>query len=277
MQRLNLYTGGHPFQSDDLQIMQDGIIDVLKGMCIGLGNSNQAYIISGISPAGLGHTAGYIYYNGEVYPVDAVGSLPALFIGAQRYWQIVENTIAPSPVTYQDLTSKIVHVRRRMVQIVATPTPVNSILVSSVVRLNQIQGLTPQGGIIMYSGSTSNFTLTGTYAGLGKSGTQLDGWALCNGKSQFIPGTNTQIVTPDLRGRFIVGLSDTDPDYNIIGDIGGSKMHTLTSQQAGYYANQMYANVGSQTQVPTSQSLTAATPHENRPPYYTLAYIIKLI
>lgn len=276
MQKLNLYQGGHPFQADDLKIMQDGIIDVLKGMCIGLGNNNQAYIISGILPAGLGTTAGYIYYNGEVYPVDAAGAL-AMFVGQQRYFQIQEQTLAPSPVNYQDTNSRIVHVRRRMVQIGATLTPPNSVLASSVVRLNQIQGLTPQRGIIMYSGPVTNFTAAGVHAGLGNPNTQLEGWALCNGKSQFIPGTSTQIVTPDLRGRFIVGLSDTDVDYNAIGDIGGEKTHTLNSLETGYYNSQIYVNNGSQTQSPVSTSIVAPTAHENRPPYYTLAYIIKLL
>lgn len=52
----------------------------------------------------------------------------------------------------------------------------------------------PMGSIIMYTGDASNF---GSY-GIGKTGTELEGWALCNGYNG----------TPDLSDRFIVTASD---------------------------------------------------------------------
>lgn len=65
--------------------------------------------------------------------------------------------------------------------------------------------IAPAGGIIMYHGDMSNFDDTG----LGTKGTELDGWALCNGKNG----------TPDLRGKFIVGgdKSSNRPEYRSIG------------------------------------------------------------
>ena len=46
------------------------------------------------------------------------------------------------------------------------------------------------------------------------------GFVLCNGQNN----------TPDLRGRFVVGYSDTDNDYDV-NDAGGSKDNTLSESQ----------------------------------------------
>ena len=46
------------------------------------------------------------------------------------------------------------------------------------------------------------------------------GFVLCNGSNS----------TPDLRGRFVVGYSNTDGDYDV-GDAGGSKQVTLSESQ----------------------------------------------
>ncbi len=45
-----------------------------------------------------------------------------------------------------------------------------------------------------------------------------DGWRLCDGIE----------ITPDLRGRFIVGYDSEDGDYDVIGAEGGSNTHNLT-------------------------------------------------
>lgn len=304
MQKLELTTGGHPFQIDDINVLQDGIIDALKGVVNGLGANNQSFIlqgvVDGVSP-GI-YTSGYIYYNGEVYPVDSHATAIILGLGHQYYWQIEEQVISPSPVTYQDSSSQNVHIRRRMKMIEAAPTPANAVLVSSVVRLNQILGLTPKQGIIMYSGSLSNFDTNGK----GKLNTQLDGWALANGNTYGLPGGGT-LTTPDLRSKFIVGYSAIESDYNAIGNTGGEKRHTLDTSELPAHthpndlsvdsADTYIATAGSGWfQTGSGSSFYNATighthtlsggvlanvggggAHENRPPYFVLAYIIKLI
>lgn len=321
MKKLDLFTGGHPLKVDDLALLQDGVIDALKGVCNGLGTGNQAFILSGVVTSGLTISAGYIYFNGEVYPFDAQG-IVALLLGQQLYYEVVEDVLPPSPVTYQDLSVHNVHVRRRIVLTGAFPTPPNSILASSIVRLNQILGITPQKGIIMYSGLSTNFDSNGK----GKSGTQLDGWALCNGNTFTVPGGGT-VVAPNLRGKFIVGFdertSGADTDYDVIGDTGGEKTHTLTKSEIPKHKHTLASGVdggtGSTASVTLQDSITgfggnpvfqngagadldnnisqprthahaltgntgdgttdglAGAAHENRPPYYTLAYIMKLI
>ena len=137
-------------------------------------------------------------------------------------------------------------------------------------------GALPKGAILMWSGDPALLPA---------------GWVLCD-------GTND---TPDLKGRFIVGYDPNDADYNAPGKSGGEKMHTLTVAEtpshahsgqtashtlslwktrlvggthglgaAGKYEVQHFVHQHSFTTA--SQGGGAA--HENRPPYYVLAYIM---
>ncbi|MHA7056519.1 phage baseplate protein [Aquimarina sp. M1] len=129
------------------------------------------------------------------------------------------------------------------------------------------------------------------------------GWALCDGANG----------TPDLKGRFIVGLNKNSNDYNKIGNTGGEEQVILTAEQlpahkhsgktnsAGNHrhrftgaakrgdgggtgsSNDYYKAFTRDTQFAgehTHAFETNATggnkAHENRPPYFVLAYIMKL-
>lgn len=137
----------------------------------------------------------------------------------------------------------------------------------------------PTGGIIIWSGAADAIP---------------DGWALCNGENG----------TPDLRGRFVLGSSDS----RAIGSVGGSEEVTLTEAQIPKHRHFEYLqspgtsvtyyyrfnnSSGSSIGVTinndaierkdTFSSAAAVTsyvgsskPHSNMPPYYTLAYIMKL-
>lgn len=134
------------------------------------------------------------------------------------------------------------------------------------------KGTIPIGGIIMWSGATIP-----------------TGWALCNG------ATVNSITTPDLRNRFIVGTGDT---YTI-GNTGGAASVALTISQmprhnhsytywgqshATGYSHEWEATYGTHNYLDhvtgytggnaTDTSVTDA--HENRPPYYALAYIMRV-
>ena len=146
--------------------------------------------------------------------------------------------------------------------------------------------LVPNGVIVMWAGTTPP-----------------SGWALCDGGGSP--------PRPDLRGRFIVGYDPSDTDYNAIGKPGGLKAVTLTAAQSGLPVHNHSisdpshvhgtpgtllvggtgeAYTGGPTQFPSavtdpaftgitinnSLAQNASQSHENRPPYYTLAYIIKL-
>ena len=120
----------------------------------------------------------------------------------------------------------------------------------------------PSGVIVMWSGSIANIP---------------DGWALCD-------GTNG---TPDLTGRFIVHAdADAGGTYNP-GDIGGENAHTLTvaempSHSHSYNIGKGGDFAGNVHKCPEFQAkywtdyTGGDEAHENRPPYFALAYIMKL-
>lgn len=132
---------------------------------------------------------------------------------------------------------------------------------------------TPSGGIIMWSGAISEIP---------------DGWTLCDGSNG----------APDLRNRFIVGAGDT---YNIE-DTGGQKEVQLTEDEMPSHAHELalyYLSTGDKSEdgwgnmqdhtdegrygygtdvydTPQIRNTGGDQPHENRPPYYAMAYIMKL-
>jgi len=145
-------------------------------------------------------------------------------------------------------------------------------------------GTIPVGGIIMWNGSSPP-----------------SGWALCDGSSG----------TPDLRGKFIAGYNPSNSSYGI-GAKGGEEKHTLTVSEMpahnhsatvstdGLHSHGMQSRgfdvdgwddhapvagssndisthaAGAHTHTVTIGSTGSGSPHENRPPYYVLAYIMRV-
>ena len=112
---------------------------------------------------------------------------------------------------------------------------------------------------------------------------------------------------PDLRGRFVVGYHDSDNDYKTKGTAGGEKKHGLTIDEMPRHAHQVKdyffsenydevgrdgrdyfsnKNIGSKKTDHDNHYLYYlrhdtenqgnGAQHENRPPYYVLAYIMRL-
>jgi len=153
----------------------------------------------------------------------------------------------------------------------------------------------PQGVVMMWSGTIGSIPA---------------GWVLCNG----VLHAPTGYTPPNLSGKFIAGYDAGDADYNAIGDTGGEKTHVLTEAEMPAHAHpgsttgSVNASLGvislfgtgndnnrvrGGDNVPNgatydgntipnhSHSLSIASQgggaaHENRPPFYTLAYIAKL-
>lgn len=124
-------------------------------------------------------------------------------------------------------------------------------------------------------------------------------------------GTNN-FALPDIRGRFIVGYSSANSDYNAVSkdNIGGVDKVTLTTEQIpehNHVKNPLFNklsakagdiddqstpgsidqanaareyNVGSMSEDrwldATIQKVGGGQSHENRPPYFVLAYVIKV-
>ncbi len=185
--------------------------------------------------------------------------------------------------------------------VTATATELNTLdgVTASTAELNILDGLTattsnlntasthyvPSGGIILWSGSTGSIP---------------SGWFLCDGSNG----------TPDLRDRFVVGAGSS----YAVGATGGADSVTLSTSQIPSHTHTFSgttSTIGDHTHSlpdgfgqdgypaieaagPTGANLstgpagahshtfsgtTAATgsgaSHENRPPYYALAYIMK--
>lgn len=140
-----------------------------------------------------------------------------------------------------------------------------------------IGAIVPTGVIVMWSGSVASIPT---------------GWALCNGSNG----------TPDLRSRFIVGATSDastgvtfNADTGVVsgaygpGNTGGSVAHQLSIAEMPAHTH-LTANAltGTATAWPTgggflvngsdgntSSSTGSSDFHENRPPYYALAFIMK--
>jgi microcystin-dependent protein len=130
-----------------------------------------------------------------------------------------------------------------------------------------------KGIIVMWSGSIATIP---------------EGWLLCNGQNG----------TPDLRSRFVVGaatagsLLDTGltvKEFSPTGTKGGVETVTLSIAQMPAHTHSYRAdgsalvgssheyerNSGSHQEGGVTGSTGGSQPHDNMPPYYALAYIMK--
>lgn len=155
-------------------------------------------------------------------------------------------------------------------------------------------GLTAPEGYMLCTGAS---LLIDDYPELYKViGTTFNGAAFEDGKPRPVTdGVHFRI--PDLRGRFIVGYSPNDGAYNELGKTGGAKTVTLTVDQMpkhDHYIMADYLNTKNKNndkcysweKPPIVQDdedhpkktapAGGSKAHENRPPFYALAYIIKV-
>ena len=110
-----------------------------------------------------------------------------------------------------------------------------------------------KGIIVAWSGEVSNIPT---------------GWALCDGANG----------TPNLGGRFILGAGEASGlTTRSIGETGGEENHTLSLNEMNHsHANTSGTIVGDGGPLGVGAVTSTASPHNNMPPFYTLAYIIKL-
>jgi microcystin-dependent protein len=202
-------------------------------------------------------------------------------MGSERLY--IENTPSSSPLIYGEFDNDLVRINGDLdvtggIAVNGTEVINNS---GQWVGPVSISSGVPPGAIVMWSGSSSTIPA---------------GWALCDGTGG----------TPDLRGRFVVGLDPGDPDYQNMGATGGQKEVTLTTDQmpshshgnrvnSGYGSSRSAANTyaaGMTYAASSYRSLRSSATnhtntneivpegggqaHENRPPYFVLAFIIKL-
>ena len=129
-----------------------------------------------------------------------------------------------------------------------------------------------------------------------------EGWALCDGRTYQAKSDTPMLPTPDLQGRFVMAADVTRPP----GAIGGGESHThgitvhghtLTVEQMPSHTHSIQSRFTGQESTyvslsgrgepyqTTSDATGGSQPHahgasssagSNLPPYYALAYIMKL-
>ncbi len=140
------------------------------------------------------------------------------------------------------------------------------------------------GTIKMFGG-----TISGNFDGTGLGVSGWAGWALANGSNG----------TVDLRSRFVVGYDPTNVDYDTIGELGGAEEVSLTESQMPRHNHNISYNAGAgandsptlvaSTAFGTSTSLVKykggagvleaasdGVAHENRPPYFAIAFVQRI-
>jgi microcystin-dependent protein len=252
------------------------------------------YILSGCAVSGGRAASGIMVINGEILTfvggdlqdkvrivemsesITAEGSnYPDSYV--RRYVEFGQNLSNVDTFNFADL--KAFPTNRFLLENSATKT-----------ELEELKNLAmPKGAIIMWSGSTTSLPA---------------GFALCNG--QNVTGYGT---VPDLRGRFVVGFdveksntpannTTTGENYGKVGNKGGLRevalsvaqmpSHNHTTEQfsrkgypdgSGDRTNNYYFIDGSRGKDSSLiiNSTGGGQAHENRPPYYVLAFIIKVV
>lgn len=159
-----------------------------------------------------------------------------------------------------------------------TTVSINRLGVKGAVNFTALKGI-----IVAWSGAISDIP---------------DGWGFCDG-STYTAFDGTSLTTPDLRSKFILGSSTEYP----LSEQGGEETHVLSEKEIPSHTHTTMSdtifgcsNPFSQTppykyvggylggncdnSANYNQTTSSATgknlPHNNMPPYYTLAFIMKL-
>jgi microcystin-dependent protein len=126
----------------------------------------------------------------------------------------------------------------------------------------------PKGIVVIWSGNLADIP---------------KGWALCDGTQG----------TPDLRGRFVLGVNPSDNKNDLTArpmkTTGGAETHTLTVEEMPSHVHKILQETNNSCNcggggcacggfgyVADSKEAGSNNPHNNMPPYFALAYIMKL-
>ncbi|NDV79917.1 hypothetical protein [Dysgonomonas sp. 511] len=253
-----------PWSSDTFSFLQDMI--KMSSRMADLGG--DTYILSGCNEDGLNISSGWLVIDGEILPFEGGQKQTTIYIEETRRDVNASGYLFPQLYWTRKAAFGIGDLQYNWDSFkrVDTNLQLRAAIDALATKVNGLGGI-PAGLISMWSGSIDAIP---------------GGWALCDG----LQGR------PDLRGRFIVGYDRDDDDYKPIGKTGGAKQVTLSAEQIPSHSHKF---TGMQYQTNTwkgggapdqgyvtyyqdreTQTAGGGKAHENRPPYFVLAYIIKL-
>jgi microcystin-dependent protein len=276
--------GGRPFRNDDLLMLQAQHTDMwalaLADYVATIGGQPHGFVLSGCQLTGAGPTynlsAGLVYLGGRLCQVAAATNV------STNWFLVMQADDTVDLRSYRDSLHKPCAADYTAVVSATVNAGQPRIALNAIRRLADLQTFRP-GIVTMWSGNPA---------------TLPHGVQLCD-------GTNG---TPNLRGRFIVGFDAGDADYNAVGKLGGAKQVTLTAAQmpshshgvndpghshtyfrsptsglnVGSGPNRQLNNESNESTSVASTGITIASAgggqaHENRPPYYTLAFVTRVV
>lgn len=268
-----------PLSSDTMAYLQQMVTDLGKLSLVG-GNS---YILTGCEEVNSNVSTGIVVLDGVPYPFGGGAKQANIYIKEEkRSVEAMGYSFADVYAT-RSVQFGIGNGQRKWADMKRLPTnlALQDQILAMMKQIEALQGL-PSGIICMWSGSPDNIPT---------------GWKLCNGDNG----------TPDLKGRFVVGYNVSDTEYNAVGKKNdANKTMTLTAGQMpkhrhGYHAHDWQENTGTVNGQPFPQRITEGVsgklrsagnsanawvygttyegksePVDRRPPYYVLAYIMKI-
>lgn len=296
--------GGFPLTQKTMLYVQDSYNDVLEALARAIGNY---VIISGVTVIGTDpmlltdvYSSGWVTYDNKILPfaggselnfVNLItsntsetfnnGNTFQVTTGYTAIFDTVNNGVTFSQFQRLSLTDLKTYIDNVNITAVNAQSTANAALLAA-------SGGLPIGAIVLWSGSIASI------ASLNASG-----WFLCDGGNG----------TVDLRDRFVVGagsmytVAATGGFNTVTLSLAQMPSHTHTINGVGTHqhyvrevsrgeegTNGTDQSVGSYTEggtdkftnpagahTHTMNSAGSDTAHENRPPYYALAYIQKIL
>lgn len=298
--------GGLPFKLDDLRFIHASVLDAFKGVMSTYGVSNsQAVILSGCTKTTASGTTsiaqGYISIGGEICFVPA-HSYPNPSVGQVEYWDIDVSYDPAGLKQFQNTTPHDTYEVRVGKVKVASSVPSGYTSLSTTKTIYQIISdnisVMPTGGIIMWSGTIVAIPT---------------GWVLCDGangtpnlRDRFIVGAGSTYNVGDTGGQSDFTISNTNlpqhthptshnlklPDHEHFYDKpnqnffnGNEKINADSSMvdilpmpvgelTGGIYNTNM--SIPGSVTVQNGGGVASPSAIDNKPPYYALAYIMKV-
>ncbi len=274
MNKINFQqTGGFPLETETLDYLQNAYTALQAIAAL----ADDNYILSGCQQQGDYLKDGFMVINSEVFPFRGGLAQSAVVVCQDKQSRPFENGqlkevfftryatfgLGAGTIPFADISRlKTLDQFTNLPCQASSETDLDAIdklATARAVKLlnDKINAMIPPGLIVIWSGSVNKIPA---------------GWALCNGENN----------TPDLTDRFVLGAGW---NYSVR-NTGGEKQHQLTVEEMPSHTHGLIWASGSGGASGNRGNLINADgdtkptggnrAHNNMPPYYALAYIIKV-